>query len=425
MNAPRDTAIAPQEQDTNRSGQSSRQPPAEPYNAAEVELLSVGDGESEHDGEHDSENDREWPCICGDGLNTDGTWIRCDQSSCPFTWYHLACVGLKNAPPGKWICPQCQARTGNISKKKPRPKRKGTAVVKAPQKKEQVRWKGWKELHSDEEEQFKQNVESSWAAQIIPGKTRRGPRQDAPCSEDESESIGIGQSPSQQVQMDILRQSTADPSLQSGSSDDDQNAWMSELIVGPRDMTTDDKAASPEEAEAESTDWETVMDDDDRAASQGEDESEYESTDSDTVMDGGDRAASPGEDEAGSTDWETVMDEDDSAESPGEDESESESSDRDTVMNGDDGAASPGEDESESTDGDTVMEVDDIADFIIKTARESDHVSDDPTGRSSGMAAPEAASVQVSGASTTTEPTAGDQPLVSALKGNWAGQYFA
>ena len=351
MNAPRDTAIASQEQDTNRSGQSSRQPPAGPYKAPEDELIYVGDGESEHDGEHDSEDEREWPCICGDGLNTDGTWIRCDESNCPFTWYHLTCIGLNNAPPGKWICPQCQARTQEISKKESGPKKRGVAM-KAPQKKEHVRWKGWKELPSDEEEQFKQNVESSWAAQIIPGKTRRGPRQDVPGREDESESIGNGHSPSQQLRMDILRQSTADPSLQSGSSDDDETAWMSELIVGPKDMTTDDRAASPGEAEAESTDWETVMDEDD-------------------------------------------------------------------------GAASVGEDESEPLGRTTVMDVDDVADFIIKTARETDHVSNDPTGRSSGMTAPEAASVQVSDASTTTEPTAGDQALMSALKGNWVGQYFA
>ena len=246
----------------------------------------MNDGESEQHSDPDSEDDMEWPCICGEGLDTEGTWIRCDKSNCPFTWYHLACVGLEEAPAGKWCCPQCRERTRTISKKKPGPKKRGIAM-KASRKKEQVRWKGWRELPSDEEEQFKQNVESLWAAQIIPGKTRRGPRQDAPCSEDESESIGNGQSPSQQLRMDILRQSTgkrvvlgplrnkdSDLSLQSGSSNDDQTAWMSELIVGPKDMTLDDRAASPGEDESGSTDWETVMDGDDRAASPGEDESE-------------------------------------------------------------------------------------------------------------------------------------------------------
>ncbi|KAK0512400.1 hypothetical protein JMJ35_005528 [Cladonia borealis] len=387
MNAPRDTATSSQEQDTNRSGQSPQQPPAGPYNAPEDELLSVGDGE------HDSENEGEWPCICGDGLNTDGMWIRCEKSNCPFTWYHIACVGLEEAPAGKWYCPQCRARTREISKAKLGPKKKGTAV-KAPQKKEQVRWKGWKELPSDEEEQFKQNVESLWAAQIIPGKTRRGPRQDAPCSEDESESTGKGKSPRQQLRMDISKQFTgktqtrgpldtlysedgskstgerksphqqlrmdrckqstgnraylgpphnrdSEPSLQSESSNDDQTAWMSELIVGPKDMTIDD------------------------------------------------RAASPGEDESGSTDWETVMD-------------------------GDDRAASPGEDESESTDRDTVMEVDDIANYIIDTALGSDLVSDDDSVGST-----------TTGEGIDLEPTAGDQALVAALKGNWVDQYLA
>ena len=372
MNAPRDTATTPHEKDTNRSGQDLQQPPAGPYNGPKDESPFVTDGESEHRSEHDgededvdgenedvdgededvddededvdgededvddedededdeeedvdSENEGEWPCICGDGLNTDGMWIRCDKSNCPFTWYHIACVGLEEAPAGKWYCSQCRARTREISKAKLGPKKKGTAV-KAPQKKEQVHWKGWKELPSDEEEQFKQNVESLWAAQIIPGKTRRGPRQDAPCSEDETESTGNGQSPSQQLEMDILRQQStgkrvplgplrnedSELSLQSGSSNDDQTAWMSELIVDPQDMTIDDRAASPGEAESESSDWETVMDVDDKAAS-------------------------------------------------------------------------PGEDESKSTDRDTIMEVNDIASFIIKTALGTDHVSDDPRGRSS------------------------------------------
>ena len=458
MNAPRDTATSSQEQDTNRSGQSLQQPFAGPYNAPVDKLLSVGDGESEQHGEHDSENEGEWPCICGDGLNTDGTWIRCDKSNCPFTWYHLACVGLKNAPPGKWVCPQCQARRTKTSKKTPGPKKRGIAM-KAPQKEEPARWKGWRELPSDEEEQFKQNVESLWAAQITPGRTRRGAREDAlsreneseptgerksrrqqlrmdsskqstrktrtrrpletPYSEDEGDSTGEGNAHHQQLQMDGSKQSTGNraylgpphnrdsgPSLQSESSIDDQNAWMSELIVGPYDMTTDDRAAPPEEDEPGSTDWETVTDGDDETASPREDEAESESTDRGTIMDGDDRAASPIEDESGSTDWETVMDEDDRA-------------------------AAPGEDEPESADRDTVMEVEDIAKYVIDTARGSDHVSDDDSDGSSGVTTPKAADILPSVDYTTTgegidlEPTAGDQALVSALKGNWVGQYFA
>ena len=274
MTAPRDTATTPQEQNTTRSRQSPQQPPGRPYNGPKNELLLVSDGENEHNSEHDSENEGEWPCICGDGLNTEGTWIRCDRSNCQLTWYHLACVGLEEAPAGKWYCPQCRARTREISMAKPNPRKKCIAI-KVPQKKEQGRWKGWKELPSDEEEEFKRGVENSWETQIFPGKTRSGARRDSRHREVESECSGNGKSPRQELQMDRSKQSVGkkaylgsrrnkDPelSLQLGSNTGGQTASKSERTVSPKDMTIDDKAASPVEDDTRSDDWENIMDDD-------------------------------------------------------------------------------------------------------------------------------------------------------------------
>ena len=28
---------------------------------------------------------------------------------CPIEWFHYGCVGLTQAPKGKWYCPQCTA----------------------------------------------------------------------------------------------------------------------------------------------------------------------------------------------------------------------------------------------------------------------------------------------------------------------------
>ena len=361
MTAPPDTATTPQKQRVNRYRQELQQGPPQPYIGPNDELFESDDESGQHSesdsdnhvkseqhSELDSENDVEWPCICGEGLDTEGTWIRCDKSNCQYTWYHIGCVGLEEAPAGKWICPQCRARARKISVAKPDPKKKGTAI-KAPQKKEQVRWKGWKELPFDEEEQFKRNVESLWAAQIIPGKTRTRARKDAPYSDDGSKSTGNGASTRQQLQMDISKkQSTGkrvclgtlykeDPELepQSESSSDGQTASKSERTVSSKDMAIDDNAASPVEDDAESTHSETVMD------------------------------------------------------------------------------------------------VDEIANYIIESALGSDPVSSGPGMKSSRLTTPEEASVLLTAASTTTgeridlEPTKGDKALVSALRGNWVGQYFA
>lgn len=47
-------------------------------------------------------------CVCGRG--SFGEMIGCDNDSCERQWFHLACVGLRAAPSGKWFCPDCRQK---------------------------------------------------------------------------------------------------------------------------------------------------------------------------------------------------------------------------------------------------------------------------------------------------------------------------
>lgn len=37
-----------------------------------------------------------------------GEMVGCDGSECRYEWFHLACVGLKKPPKGKWYCEDCR-----------------------------------------------------------------------------------------------------------------------------------------------------------------------------------------------------------------------------------------------------------------------------------------------------------------------------
>uniref|UniRef100_A0A0R3QK12 PHD domain-containing protein n=1 Tax=Brugia timori TaxID=42155 RepID=A0A0R3QK12_9BILA len=36
-----------------------------------------------------------------------GQMIMCDNKQCPIEWFHFQCVGLTEAPKGKWYCERC------------------------------------------------------------------------------------------------------------------------------------------------------------------------------------------------------------------------------------------------------------------------------------------------------------------------------
>ncbi|ESO02605.1 hypothetical protein HELRODRAFT_188772 [Helobdella robusta] len=44
-------------------------------------------------------------CLCNDVSY--GDMVGCDNEDCPLEWFHYGCVGLQQAPRGKWYCPQC------------------------------------------------------------------------------------------------------------------------------------------------------------------------------------------------------------------------------------------------------------------------------------------------------------------------------
>ncbi|XP_069485180.1 inhibitor of growth protein 3 isoform X2 [Ambystoma mexicanum] len=46
-------------------------------------------------------------CICNQVSY--GEMVGCDNQDCPIEWFHYGCVGLSEAPKGKWYCPQCTA----------------------------------------------------------------------------------------------------------------------------------------------------------------------------------------------------------------------------------------------------------------------------------------------------------------------------
>ncbi|KAK3768346.1 hypothetical protein RRG08_031136 [Elysia crispata] len=46
-------------------------------------------------------------CLCNQVSY--GEMVGCDNNDCPIEWFHYGCVGLTQAPKGKWFCPQCTA----------------------------------------------------------------------------------------------------------------------------------------------------------------------------------------------------------------------------------------------------------------------------------------------------------------------------
>ncbi|XP_057297235.1 inhibitor of growth protein 3-like [Hydractinia symbiolongicarpus] len=47
-------------------------------------------------------------CLCNQVSY--GEMVGCDNHSCPIEWFHYGCVGLTDAPKGKWYCPDCSAQ---------------------------------------------------------------------------------------------------------------------------------------------------------------------------------------------------------------------------------------------------------------------------------------------------------------------------
>ncbi|KAG6866999.1 hypothetical protein C0991_003915 [Blastosporella zonata] len=77
--------------------------------------MDEGDDDAEGDG--DDGDDERLYCFCQ--KQSYGDMIACDnEGGCPFEWFHLSCVGMKQPTAEKWYCSVC-APTISIMKKKP------------------------------------------------------------------------------------------------------------------------------------------------------------------------------------------------------------------------------------------------------------------------------------------------------------------
>lgn len=54
----------------------------------------------------ESEDDGSW-CFCQQVIEG-SRLIACDNTECPFQWFHMSCVGLTATPNGKWFCTTCE-----------------------------------------------------------------------------------------------------------------------------------------------------------------------------------------------------------------------------------------------------------------------------------------------------------------------------
>ncbi|KAG1752458.1 uncharacterized protein EDB91DRAFT_1243224 [Suillus paluster] len=64
-----------------------------------------GEGEDGEDGE-----DKELYCFCQ--KLSYGEMIACDNPDCPYQWFHLPCVNLKQPLPESWFCEDCSRKMG-------------------------------------------------------------------------------------------------------------------------------------------------------------------------------------------------------------------------------------------------------------------------------------------------------------------------
>ena len=75
----------------------------------DVEMEEAGE---EEEGEGEEQEDTREYCLCHSVSY--GPMVGCENDDCPYEWFHLRCVGLKEEP-GKeeiWYCPECRTKPG-------------------------------------------------------------------------------------------------------------------------------------------------------------------------------------------------------------------------------------------------------------------------------------------------------------------------
>ncbi|TFK43877.1 hypothetical protein BDQ12DRAFT_702837 [Crucibulum laeve] len=79
------------------------------------------DAEGGEDIEGDEGEDDTTPyCFCQ--RQSYGDMIGCDNPDCPYQWFHISCVGVKQPLPDKWYCPECKAKGAVPERRKGRKK---------------------------------------------------------------------------------------------------------------------------------------------------------------------------------------------------------------------------------------------------------------------------------------------------------------
>jgi hypothetical protein len=76
-----------------------------------------GDDSGDYKPDPDDEDSKEY-CLCRSPAY--GEMIGCENEQCPYEWFHLRCVGLKEPPSATavWYCPACRTKPGITRKMK-------------------------------------------------------------------------------------------------------------------------------------------------------------------------------------------------------------------------------------------------------------------------------------------------------------------
>lgn len=195
-----------------------------------------------------------WRCICGKGDGS-GKYILCDNEDCPVGWYHWECQKVEEEPVGTWLCLTCSptaafyakqlakkpaasplvptlkkgatpssikpltkvpkvASPSSSNEKKIAPRsgpsnttaisakeaKKGIAIKKHNPVKPKPEWKGWQRMASDEEENFKKEVDAKFKMEDgVSGRLRRASKVVAEEIESGSRRLRTRSNPNAQV----------------------------------------------------------------------------------------------------------------------------------------------------------------------------------------------------------------------------------
>jgi chromatin modification-related protein YNG2 len=74
----------------------------------ETQLAEEGEGEEGEGEDGEDGEDKELYCFCQ--KLSYGEMIACDNPDCPYQWFHLPCVNLKQPLPESWFCAECTKR---------------------------------------------------------------------------------------------------------------------------------------------------------------------------------------------------------------------------------------------------------------------------------------------------------------------------